>query len=197
VSTGRHDLGYDREVAKESLSYTTAFQSTRQFVLERHGVDGWDRLRATMRDRHEIALPSDFSTGDWLQTLWFTSALNVGRDLFGPPDFHEKFGWAAAEYEVSWMHRVALRFTSPLWLLERGADYWKRAHTSGRWEIDGRKGWLRGTLRDFGVVDAGYCDSLRTWMLRACLMTGASRMFIAERDCSARGAEACVFEGTW
>ena len=85
-----------------------------------------------------------------------------------PPDFHERFGAAAAEYEVSWVHRIALRFTSPQWLLERGADYWSRAHSTGRWEIEGRKGWMRGTLHDFGVVDAGYCDSLRAWLLRAC-----------------------------
>ena len=98
---------------------------------------------------------------------------------------------------MSWMHRVALRFKSPLWLMERGADYWSRAHSSGTWSVQGRKGWLRGELRDFAVVDAGYCDSLRAWLLRACLMTGASRTFIAERTCRARGAESCVFEGTW
>jgi hypothetical protein len=184
-------------VAQESLSYSTAFQSTRQFVIERHGDDGWTCLREAMRTQHDIALPPDFETGEWLPTRWFVTALNVGRELFGPPDFHEKFGWAAAEYEVSWMHRVALRFTSPLWLLEHGAAYWRRAHSTGRWDVDGRKGWLRGTLHDFGVVDAGYCDSLRTWMLRACLMTGASRTFIAERSCRARGADVCVFEGTW
>jgi hypothetical protein len=38
---------------------------------------------------------------------------------------------------------------------------------------------------------------LRAWIHRACLMTGASRTFVAERACRARGAEACVFEGTW
>jgi hypothetical protein len=184
-------------VAPEPLSYITALQSTRQFIVERHGDAGWARVRDAMREERAIALPPDFETGTWLPTLWFTTTLNVARELFGPPDFHEQFGAAAAEYEMSWMHRIALRFTSPLWMLERGAAYWRRAHSTGRWDIDGRKGWLRGTLHDFGVVDAGYCDSLRTWLLRACLMTGASRMFIAERSCRARGADVCMFEGTW
>jgi hypothetical protein len=183
--------------APEPLSYITALQSTRQYILECHGDDGWGRVRDAMFERHRIPLPPEFEIGTWLPTLWFTTTLNVARDLFGPPDFHERFGAAAAEYEVSWMHRVALRFTSPLWLLERGAAYWRRAHSTGRWEIEGHKGWVRGTLRDFGVVDAAYCDSLRAWLQRACLMTGASRMFVAERTCRARGGEVCTFEGTW
>jgi hypothetical protein len=181
----------------EPLSFVTAFQSTRQYVIEQHGEAGWNQLRDALRERYDIALPPTFEAGSGLPTLHFTTALNVARDLFGPPDFHEKFGRAGAEYEMSWMHRVALRFSSPLWLFEHGAAYWRRAHTTGRWEIEGRKGWLRGTLHDFGVVDAAYCTTLRAWMLRACLMTGASRTFIAERACRARGAEVCVFEGTW
>jgi hypothetical protein len=183
--------------ADSPLTYVTAFQSTRQFVVEHHGEDGWETLRAAARERHAIELPRTFDAGTSLPTLWFTTALNLGRDLFGPPDFHARFGRAAAEYEMSWMHRVALRFKSPVWLMERGAAYWKRAHSTGTWSIDGRNGWLRGELRDFGVVDAGYCDSLRAWLLRACLMTGASRMFIAERACRARNSDVCVFEGTW
>lgn len=185
-------------MAPEPLSFTTAFQSSRQYVLEHHGEAGWARLREAIAERHAIALPPEFETGRWYPTLWFVSTLNVARDLFGPPDLHEQFGYAAAEYEVSWVHRVALRFTTPLWLLERGAAYWRRAHSTGSWEVEGRRGWLRGTLRDFGVVDAGYCDSLRAWILRSCRMTGASRMFVVERTCRARGGgDACVFEGTW
>ena len=184
-------------MAGESLTYTTSFQSTRQFVVEQHGDAGWQKLRDAIREQHQIVLPESFATGGWLPTIWFTTALNVGRDLFGPRDFHEKFGWAAAEYEMSWMHRIALRFTTPLWMLEHGTAYWRRAHTTGRWEVEGRKGWVRGTLHDFGVVDAGYCDSLRAWILRTCLMTGASRTFVAERTCRARGGDVCVFEGTW
>jgi hypothetical protein len=180
------------------LTYATSFLSTRQFVVERHGEEGWTRLRDELRARHDIALPEDISSRAWLPTLWFTSALNVGRDLFGPADFHAQFGWAAAEYEMSWVHRVALRFTSPLWMLERGRDYWSRAHNTGRWEAEGRKGWIRGTLFEFGVVDAGYCDSLVTWLQRSCMMTGAGKVFVVERQCRARAdVDSCVFEGTW
>ncbi len=179
------------------LTYVTSFLSTRQFVSERHGADGWQRVVDELRARHAIELPRELAPGGWLPTQWFVTALNVGRDLYGPPDFHAQFGAAAAEYEMSWVHRIALRFTSPLWLLERGRDYWSRAHNTGRWVAEGRKGWIRGTLHDFGVIDAGYCDSLTAWLERSCRMTGASRVHVAERTCRARGGDVCVFEGTW
>ncbi|MDB4970306.1 MAG: hypothetical protein JWN44_5995 [Myxococcales bacterium] len=181
------------------LTYATSFLSTRQFVVEHNGEEGWTRLRQELAAKHGIELPHDFSNASWLPTLWFTTALNVGRDLFGPADFHAQFGNAAAEYEMSWVHRVALRFTSPLWMLERGRDYWKRAHNTGRWDAEGRTGWIRGTLHEFGVVDAGYCDSLVAWLRRSCMMTGAGKVFVVERQCRARtpGATSCVFEGNW
>lgn len=183
--------------AEEPLTYATSFLSTRQFVTERYGADAWPRLCDALRERHGITLPAQLTPGGWLPTQWFVSALNVGRDLFGPPNFHELFGAAAASYEMSWVHRIALRFTTPLWLLERGRDYWRRAHNTGWWETEGRKGWIRGTLHDFAIVDAGYCDSLRTWLRRASAMTGASRVHVVERTCRARGADVCIFEGTY
>ena len=105
----------------------------------------------------------------------------------------------AAEHEVKWVHRAVLRFTSPLWLLERGADVWKKSHTTGRWHIESdRPRHLRGTLEAFGVADRAYCDSLRGWLQRACLMTGEAHVAIAETRCRDRdGAAACVFEGQW
>jgi hypothetical protein len=182
----------------EPLSSPAGFQSARQFIVERHGVTGWQIVRQTLAERHGFDLPDEITGGGrWLPTAWFLGALRVGRELFGPPDFHERFGWAAAEYEMSWVHRVALRFTSPMWLMEHGADYWRQMHNTGAWHTEGHKGWIRGTLRDFGVVDGEFCDSLRAWLQRACIMTGAGKAFVLERECRADGAPACIFEGTW
>ena len=188
----------------EPLTYAAPLLSLRQFVNEHHGADGWQQLQGVLAQLHGIELPSVIGAHRWLPTRWFTASMNAGRDLFGPADFHLRFGAAAAEYEMSWVHRVALRFTSPLWLLERGAEYWGRAHDTGRWEVEGRTGFIRGTLRDFGIVDGGYCDSLRAWLTRACSMTGAGRVYVVERQCRARAApdavgsvDGCIFEGTW
>ena len=54
-----------------------------------------------------------------------------------------------------------------------------------------------GTLRDFAVVDAGFCAMMRAWLTHACVMTGAGKIYVVERECRSNGAEACVFEGSW
>jgi hypothetical protein len=187
-------------VAEEPLTFCTSFLSLRQYVGETYGKEAFKAVREALHRDHDIALPPVIVPGSWMPTRWFTSGMNVAKRLYGPDDFHARFGWAAAEYEVNWVHRAVLRFTSPMFLLERGADVWRKSHSTGNWTIEGgRPRWLRGELRDFGVVDAGYCDSLRTWLTRACMMTGAAKIQIFERRCRARDANAagCVFEGTW
>jgi hypothetical protein len=186
-------------VTEEPLTFCTSLLSLRQFVGEQQGKDAFKQVRQRLHRDHDIELPPVIAPGTWWPTRWFTDGMNVAKQLFGPDDFHEKFGWAAAEYEVNWVHRAVLRFTSPMFLMERGADVWRKAHSTGSWTIEGGPLWLRGELRDFGVVDAGYCDSLRMWLTRACMMTGAAKIQIFERRCRARdaGAQACVFEGTW
>src|SRR3954451_16492045 len=68
---------------KEPMTYITAFQSTRQYVLEQHGDAGWQRLRDALRERHDVQLPPQFEASSWLPTQHFVTALNVARDLFG------------------------------------------------------------------------------------------------------------------
>jgi hypothetical protein len=178
-------------------TFCTSFLSLRQYVEEHHGQGSFKKLRDGLKSQFQIDLPPVIAPGSWLPTAWYVTALGLGRDLFGPPDFCERFGRKAAEYELKWVHRVILRFTSPLWLLERGRDVWDRSHDTGRWEIVSKDRWMRGQLFDFAGSSIPYCASLRTWLIRACQMTGAQAIDIKELECRAKGAKACVFEGTW
>lgn len=178
-------------------TFCTSFLSVRQYVEETHGAGSFKQLREGLKMEHGIELPPVIAPGSWLPTAWFVKSLELGTELFGPPDFPERFGRKAAEYELKWVHRLVLRFTSPMWLLERGRDVWDRSHDTGRWEIVGKGNWMSGTLYDFAGASLAYCASLRTWLTRACQMTGAQSMFIKEMECKAKGDRACVFDGTW
>lgn len=182
-----------------SQTFCTSFLSLRQYLGEQHGAAAWKRVRDTLAAERGVELPAVIAPGTWLPTQHFVTALHVAHGLFGPDDFYLRFGRAAAEYEVKWVHRVVLRFTSPLWVLDRAGDVWKKAHTTGHWRIESdRAHHLRGSLYGFGVVDRAYCDSLLGWLQRALVMTGADKLDMAETRCRARdGADACVYEGTW
>jgi len=179
------------------LTFCTSFLSLRQFVEEQYGPGSFKRLREALSLERQIELPPVIEPGSWLPTAWFVGSLELGTELFGPADFAARFGRLAAEYELKWVHRVVLRFTSPIWLLERGRDVWDRSHNTGRWEIEHKDAWMRGRLHGFAGSSVAYCSSLCAWLTRACQMTGAQAIRIVENACVAKGAPFCEYEGRW
>src|SRR6185437_8773971 len=151
---------HNDEVGAEPLTYCTSFLSLRRFVEERHGAGSFQKVREGLARQHRIELPPIIAPGAWYPTRAFALGLDVARNLWASPMFHEQFGAKAAEYEINLVYRVILRFTSPTWMLEQGTSVWNKAHNTGKWTIESKSGWMRGTLRDFGLVHAGYCRSL-------------------------------------
>lgn len=181
----------------EPLTFCTSFLSLRRFVEETYGAGAFQKVREGLARTHHIELPAIIAPGAWYPTQAFASGLDVGRQIFGPPGFHEMFGAKAAEYEIHWVYRPLLRFKSPLWMLEQGATVWRKAHNTGTWTIESKDRWMRGSLRDFGLVHAGYCRSLCAWLSRACEMTGTVGLRVFHPECRVTGSAACVFEGEW
>jgi hypothetical protein len=173
-----------------------SFLSLRDYVERTYGAGSFERVRARLT---ELGMPIDrvITPMGWYPTTTYAAALDAGRDLFGPENFAEQFGYAAAEYELNFFLRFLLRFTSPVWILQRGADVWRRYHDTGEWEIVGFPHRIRGALRGFGIAHDGYCRSLVGWLRRACELTGAREVTVRHLECRTRGAEACVFEGHW
>jgi hypothetical protein len=169
----------------------------RQFVESEYGAGSFKKLREALVERHQIELPVVITPDSWLPTSHFVRGLEVARELWGPDDLYERFGRLAAEYELKWMHRIVLRFTSPIWLLEKSEAMWKKSHTTGHWKVSSKERWMRGELYDFAGSGTTYCPTLRSWLARACQMTGAEKIRVLEPECRGIGAKACVFEGSW
>jgi hypothetical protein len=177
---------------------TRPFMSLRHFVETRYGSGSFAALRRELAKRHGLELDLVLRPNGWYPTAAFVRGLELGHELFGPDDFYELFGEAAAEYEISIFNRFVLRFTSPGWLVERGADVWSRSHDSGRWIVEREKPLhLRATLEGFAIPSDGFCRGLIGWFRRACAMTGVRDVVIEHPFCRARGLTACVFDGRW
>jgi len=133
---------------------------------------------------------------NWYPTESYVRALHAASELSGDAEFFERFGAFAADFQINAFRRVILRFASPLFFLDRAGRLWARSHDTGRWEVEGGNKRVRGTLREFAVVDADYCRVLVAWIHRASELTG-TRGQTVHPACRARGDEACVFEGAW
>ena len=181
----------------EPLTASTSFLSLRRFVDERKGAGAFQKVRERLALQHGVELPAIVAPTRWYPTRSFVLALDVARQVVGQPLFLEQFGARSCDYEVKLAYRVLLRFTSPAWALEQGTNMWNKAHDTGRWTMESKSGWIRGTLRDFGVTHAGFCKALCAWMTRAAQMTGTPDARVWHPACRAAGHEACVFEGEW
>ena len=133
----------------------------------------------------------------WYPTAGFVALIGAARDHYRWPRLPEAYGEAAAMQELTLFHRFILRFTSPNWLIRRGSEVWQTYHNTGSWIIEAWPNRIRGTLRDFGIVDGMYCRVLVGWFRRAGELTGARTMKVLHPHCRATGASTCVFVGEW
>ncbi len=181
----------------ESLTFCTSFLSLRSFVERHEGPRAFNQVRDRLTAEHDLTLPPVLVAGQWYPTLAFCRGMDVAKELSGLDNFYARFGSAACEIELKILFRFALRLASPKWMLRAGAASWSKVHTTGHWKIEGSKNSMRGTLRDFGVVHFGQCQSLTAWFQRAAQMTGELHAKVRHPECRAAGSSACVFEITW
>lgn len=170
--------------------------SLETYVAKTYGADAFERVLGEMPPALAEPLRGIPMPVAWYPTESFIRAIDVAARMFDPAAFYEKYGAFAAEFEISAFQKVVLRFTSPAFFLDRAGRIWHRFHDSGEWEVEGSAKSLRGTLRNFDVVNGDYCRVLTAWIARASELTGVTGT-VHHTKCRARGDDACVFEGGW
>jgi hypothetical protein len=180
----------------------TALLANRQFLVKEFGPDAFDRVLASIEKTHADALRVIPLAQDWFPAASMVASLVASARLFAPDDpdrFYEAVGAHGAEYDLNFIHRFLLRFTNPLWMMERGAKLWREYHNSGEWDIQqgATPHSIVGTLREFAVVSAPMCRTVVGFVRRAGQLTGAKQMQVTHPRCRAAGAQVCVFEGVW
>jgi hypothetical protein len=170
--------------------------SLRTFLEQAQGPGAFERVLESLPAGDARQLGGIILPVNWYPTEAFIGAMHAAARIFDMPDLWERYGTFAADYEIHAFQRMVLRFTSPLFFLDRAGRIWHRFHDSGQWEVEGGDGALRGTLRDFALVDGDYCRALTAWIGRAGRMTGV-KGGVEHSACRARGDEACVFSGWW
>jgi hypothetical protein len=173
----------------------TSLLALRVFLTERLGTDAYGRLLGDLPPHLSEPLRGILLPVNWYPLEGYLAALHASVPLIGPA-FFEEFGAFSAEFVITTFQRLLLRFTSPAAFVEHAGRLWPRFQDSGHWEVESADKRIRGTLRDFAVVDAGFCRVLNAWIRHAGRMS-AARFDLRHTECRARGAGACVFSGSW
>ncbi|HEY3822755.1 MAG TPA: hypothetical protein VGL81_36575 [Polyangiaceae bacterium] len=186
-------MRYPALVAQVAGSSLLSFQ---RFLRETYGEGVYERALDALPAEDAAPMRGILLPIHWYATHPYIRALHAAHALTGDASFFEKFGVFAADYQITFFRKFILRFATPVFFLDRTARIWARTHDTGTWEVEGGTKRVRGTLRDFAVVDADYCRVLVAWVHRASQLTG-TRGETVHLACRARGDAACVFEGWW
>lgn len=170
--------------------------SLRTFIERLQGPGAFEKLLDRMEPADAEPLRGIVLPVNWYPSESFLRAVLACERMLRDPEVYEHYGAFAAEYEITAFQRFALKFTSPTYMMTRAGRIWNRFHDTGNWHVEGDSHSMKGTLRDFAIVDARYCRVVAAWIKRAGQMTGA-RGEVQHPECRARGGEVCVFTGWW
>jgi hypothetical protein len=173
--------------------------NARDFILAREGIDGWRRVLAVLPTQDRDALTAMVPVG------WYDMSVNdhVNRAIVealgdGTYGLVEALGRYSAGEDLKTIHRLFLRMASPIFVLERLAEFWGRYQDSGVWTlVRPVPNRVRATLEDWGSQDEATCIRLCAYTKRLFELVGAKDVFLDRRSCRARGDPACVFVGGW
>jgi hypothetical protein len=170
----------------------------RSYVERVHGPSAWQRVVLSLSEE-DRAIVSVLSPSGWYELGAQHRLLRAIDRVIGTGDLAlvPEIGRYEADEDLSTIHRLFVRLTSPAYVLEKAGEYWRRFYDTGKWEVVRGNGSATGRLDDFGLVDDAFCAYLRAYIYRMFQLAGARTGVLEHTECRAQGAEACVFVGRW
>lgn len=173
--------------------------SVRSFVEERFGVQGWEELleHISPNDRDELA--SVLPIG-WYPLALHTRLIHALDIVHGYDDLSliVQLGRFKAERDLSTIHRLFMRFATPSLMFGKTADYWRRFHDTGEWQVvrpDANS--VQATLSNWACVDTAQCRELVGYLGRVLELARTKNPMMEHPKCRARGDAVCVFQARW
>jgi hypothetical protein len=172
--------------------------NTRRFVIERFGLSGWAKMLAQVSPQDREALAHVTDDGWFDEGLFLRQLGGVARGLGGGElKLLDELGRHNAERDISGPQRLFFRLANPAWVLEKSAEYWRKFHDTGIWEIQRQSHGAIGTLSNFEVVDEAFCATVNAYIGRLFELVGAKGAVSEHPQCRARKGEHCVFVVRW
>src|SRR5262249_47557126 len=120
------------------MSRGSLLLANRRFLEIHYGEEAFPEVVARVRQPDAELLNGILLPAAWYPTALMVAMVDAAAELFSEkePDFLHKLGVFGADYDLRGIHKFVLRFTSPLWVLERGAKLWNELHNTGSWVIE-------------------------------------------------------------
>lgn len=178
------------------VTASASFLSIRSYIEAGYGAGTFQRVRQEVRARGFDEFPQVLTPGARHPTAMLTTMVDTAHELLGPADFYERCGRAIVDYEINALFRFALQLSTPMGVLARASDAWRKVHSAGSWTVEGESGRTDARLTGFPTT-AGYCRLLTAYFQRLFELTGAREVVMEHPRCVGRGDAYCGFMGRW
>ena len=170
----------------------------RSFVERMYGAAAWKKVLAALSDSDRAIVSSLTPTG-WFDLDTQHRLLRCIDSTMGDGDLSlvPVIGVYEADQDLSTVHRLFERFTSPAYVLQKSGEYWRRFYDTGSWSVERGNRTATGRLLDFPITDDAFCKYLVAYITRMFLLAGARTGALEHPECRAHGGSACVFAGRW
>jgi hypothetical protein len=171
----------------------------RSWVLERHGQDAWQRVRASLGPADGAVVASLLPMG-WYDVRVQHRLLRTIDATLGNGDLRlvPSIGRHAAMHDLTRIPRLFLRLATPAFVLQKADDFWARFYDTGHWDVERHDdNSARAALRGFAVPDRAFCLYPFAYIERTFRLTGVQSGSLTHPACVCRGADSCVFAGSW
>jgi hypothetical protein len=170
----------------------------RTYVQRTHGAAAWQRVLSSLPEGDRAIVSAASPTG-WYDLGAQHRLLRCIDRVVGKGDLAlvPQIGRFEADEDLSTIHRLFVRLTSPGYVLEKAGEYWRRFYDTGKWDVVRGDNTATGRLVDFGMVDDAFCAYLAAYIYRMFHLAGARTGSLEHTECRALGGRACVFVGRW
>jgi hypothetical protein len=181
-----------------SLTKGIGFRNVQSFAAMRFGDAAYEKVLARLGDEDRRALGAIIPMG-WYDVWLYARLIHALNDLYGRGDLSllDELGQYEASQDLTTVHRLFMRVANPGLILDKTMMLWRRFHDTGAWEVTRQGKSAKGVLRDWGIVDEGMCCELRGYIQGIVSYGNGKDVRLEHTSCRARGAQACVFEGSW
>lgn len=190
------ERGYDERVARvRGLVFTNA----KLFCVERFGESGWWRVLDALPPKDRDVLEAAVTVG-WYDLGVYDRAHEAIDRVLGSGDasLMRPLGRFCANRDLTTVHRVFARLSTPTYLLGKYGEYWRRYQDTGVWTVN-REGerTVRASLAQWASRSEASCERLAGYIEGFLDTIGANGTKVERVRCRSRGDRVCEYVAVW
>jgi predicted hydrocarbon binding protein len=187
---------YDERVARVR---GLVFSNAKLFCVDRFGESGWWRVLDALPKADRDVLEAAVTVG-WYDLGVYDRAHEAIDRVLGEGDLRlmKTLGHFCAERDLTTIHRVFARLSTPTSLLTKYGEYWRRYQDTGVWTVQREaERTVRAALAQWGSTAEASCVRLAAYIEGFLSQIGAKGVNVRRMKCRARGDDVCEYLAEW